>query len=63
VKYSIDQTNIDKLPKDWYEIKTSYALDSKKVDEYVKANNALPLGVFSPSRSYSLRITKNGQAD
>jgi len=60
-RFAIDKTNVDKLPKDWYTVETKYTLDSKKVDEYVKANDSLPLGIVEPTRSYSLRITvKNG---
>lgn len=56
-RYSIDEANIDKLPKDWYEVKTSYKLDSDKVENYVKEKNELPLGVIEPERSMTLRIT------
>ena len=60
-RFAIDRLNIDKLPKDWYAIETKYTLDIKKVDEYVKTNNAFPLGIVEPVRGYSLRITtKNG---
>lgn len=56
-KYSIDEPNLNYLPKDWYEIKTSYSLISEKVEDYVKKENKLPLGVIEPERKLTLRIT------
>lgn len=60
-KYVLVPEEIDKVDKSWYEVKTTYKLDSDKVEDFVKKNDVLPMGIIEPERQMTLRITvKNG---
>lgn len=56
-KYFLDEKNINDVPKELYEIKTSFSVNSDAVDKFIKKTGGLPLGINAPERTKSLTIT------
>lgn len=56
-KYRINEKELGKLDKKFYEEKTTYSVNSKEVDKYLKENGALPFGIETNIRKKSLTLT------
>lgn len=62
-RYLVDTSLIDKLPKDMYKEKISYSVVPKAVEQYVKTNNSLPLGILERDRAKRITIKPLAQAE
>jgi len=57
-KYTIDESNLKFLPKEFYKVKKTikYSPDTKVIDGFVKEHRKLPMGITEPERKKSLSI-------
>jgi hypothetical protein len=46
-----------------YETKVSYSVNTKTVEEFLKQNGALPLGIIEPERPKKLKVSLKGEKD
>jgi len=59
-KYRIDEPMLPEIPKELYSVKTSYSVDSKKVDKWFDEHKGLPIGIIEPERERVISITLKG---
>lgn len=62
-RYAIDESNIDMLPKDLYETKTSYSVNTEAVDRYIEEHKGVPIGIIEKERPKSLSFSVKGKKD
>ncbi len=55
-KYLIDDANIDQLPAKFYKTRVTHSPDAKMIDDYLKNQKALPLGIRDAERAKQITI-------
>lgn len=56
-KYYLDESQADLVPAGLVEAKTTYSVDSKAVENWVKEHNAMPTGIKEVERSKTLSFS------
>ncbi len=55
-KYSIDESFLPDIPEGLYKVETKVRAISEAIDEYVKEQKGLPIGIIAPERKKSISI-------
>lgn len=57
-RYKIDDTNVDQLPKELYNVKTTLTPNIDAIDEYIEKNDGkIPFGILESDRQKQVSIT------
>ena len=56
-KYRIDQSNLDRCPKELYKSRVTYDVDSVAVEKWVESHKGLPVGINEVERAKSLSFS------
>ncbi len=64
-RYRIDESFLDQIPTELYEVKTSYSPKAKEIEEWTKTHQGMPIGIAEPDRPKSLTFSlkDKGKAD
>lgn len=57
-QYAVDESRVSELPTEVYETKTSYSVNKKGLDAYLKQHESLPLGIVEKDRKKTITITR-----
>lgn len=55
-KYYLEEDKLENVPQEFFEAKTKYKVDTKKVEAFAKANGGLPYGIKATERTKSLKL-------
>jgi hypothetical protein len=56
-RFYLDETNLDKVPKELYTTETKYKVDSKAVEKYVDEHKGIPVGINEVERTKKLSFS------
>jgi hypothetical protein len=56
-KYRVDQSNIDRCPKELYKTRVTYDVDSAAVEKWIESHKGLPVGINEIERTKSLSFS------
>lgn len=59
-RFKIDLSRLQELPKEFYDVKTTYSPNIKNVEEFIDQNGAPPLGILENEREKQLQVTIKG---
>lgn len=62
-EYRIDEANIDKLPAELYEQKTTYSVKTKELKNYIKDHKGLPIGILKNDRKEQITMVLKGGSE
>ena len=54
--YKLDEAHLKDLPVEFYKTKVTHSPETKAIDEYLKTNKQLPLGINAAERSKTLSL-------
>lgn len=57
-RYAIDESLANEVPKDLITKKEVVSINTEAVDNFIKANGGLPVGIFEPVRAKTISISK-----
>ena len=61
-KYRIDESHVQDLPKELYEIETKVKAKPKAIESWVEEHKGLPLGIIEPEREKKISFSMKGDS-
>jgi len=62
-RYKIDESLIDKLPKNLYETSIKFNAVAKEIEKYAEENKGLPQGIIEAERTKTITFSLKGKKD
>lgn len=57
LKYKVDESRVDSIPKELYKTVTKYSPDSKAIEKWTEEHKGLPEGIIETERTKSLKFS------
>lgn len=62
-EYKIDESRIEELPKELYEVKKYYSVNTPELKKFVEEHDGIPLGIVKIDRQKTVTISVKGDQD
>lgn len=62
-QYAVDESRVNEIPTELYKTKTSYSVETKALENYLKQHEGLPLGIVEKDRKKTITISIIGESD